>query len=93
MTEKYTRNCPKVRENLMFKEMDDGAIIYEPEKEICYSLNVTAAYIWSLCDGKNSIENMIASVKSYFTSFTVEPESAIQEVIDDFRKNDLLENL
>lgn len=82
---------PKVKETLLFKEMDDGAVIYEPAKEICYSLNSSSAYIWSLCDGNFSVHEIIDNVKQDFKEFHLDPQQAVIEIIKTFQNSHLIE--
>jgi hypothetical protein len=84
---------PKIKYTLLIKELDDGAVVYEPVKEICYSLNSTSAYIWSLCDGNNSVSDIIQAIKTDFIQFEIKPEAAVIDIIKDFQKNNLLENV
>jgi hypothetical protein len=67
-------------------------VVYEPVKEICYSLNSTSAYIWSLCDGNHSVSDILQAIKKDFKHFDIAPETAIKGIIKDFQKNNLLEN-
>ncbi len=82
---------PKGKKNLMFKELEDGGVIYEPEEEKCHSLNSTAAYIWSLCDGNHSITDILNMAKEDFITFKVNPKENINDIIKQFRELDLLE--
>ena len=91
MSKNSIKKYPKVKETLLFKEMDDGAVIYEPSEEKCYSLNSTSAYIWSLCDGTNSINEIINSIKSDFKKFELDPKNAVEQILLNFYNNNLLE--
>ena len=82
---------PISRENLLFKEMDDGGVIYEPALEKCHSLNATSAYIWSLCDGNYEIREIIEMIKNDFAEFTSAPEQAVEEIINKFEELNLLQ--
>jgi len=46
-----TRRC----DDLVARETDDGLAIYDQSQQIVHFLNVTAALIWSLCDGHHSV--------------------------------------
>ncbi len=82
---------PKSKARLLFKELDDGGVIYDPEKEQCHSLNTSSAYIWSLCDGKNSISEIISQIKADFSQFKIDPEEAVNTAIQTFSNLNLLE--
>ena len=81
---------PKSKPQLLFKELENGAVIYEPEKEVCHSLNASSAYIWSLCDGENTIIKIISQIKEDFSQFKIKPEEAVKTAIHKFSSLNLL---
>ena len=48
-------DIPNPRDNVLFRELDDGCVLYDPGNEKVHSLNVTAARIWCLIDGSRSL--------------------------------------
>lgn len=84
-------DTPKVRDDLLFKELDDGGVVYIPSTEECHSLNATSAYIWALCDGNHSINIIIDSIKEDFHAFDISPEDAVLSFLNDLDKKNLLE--
>ncbi|MBN2280616.1 MAG: PqqD family protein [Candidatus Marinimicrobia bacterium] len=82
---------PKTRENLLFKELEDGGVVYEPAMEKCHSLNASSAYIWSLCDGNFSVEEIINTIKKDFKKFDIDPEKAVVQILQKFEELKLLE--
>ncbi len=53
---------PKAREDVLFRELDDGCALYDPEKEKVHSLNLTAGFIWCLMDGSRSLEQIAGEI-------------------------------
>lgn len=88
---RLSRNLkPLARKNLLFRELDDGGVIYEPQSETIHSLNSTSAYIWALCDGTYSIKDIINSVQKNFKEFEADPEKEVYCILEKFQKLGLL---
>lgn len=83
---------PKVREDLLFKELDDGGVVYIPATDECHSLNATSAYIWALCDGKHSVGTIIDAIKRDFDTFDISPEDAVINLLRQLQDKNLIED-
>ncbi len=83
---------PKARPDLLFRELSDGGIIYEPQTDTIHSLNASAAFIWALCDGMHTISTIIALIKANFSQFESEPEYEVENIIEKFKRLKLLVN-
>ena len=70
---------PATKECIEIEKLDDGCILYDTEKEEVHSLNITAASIWTCCDGKHSIKDIATIMEECF-----EPKSKL--VIEDIIK-------
>ena len=81
---------PATKKCIEIEELDDGCILYDTEKDVAHSLNITAASIWTCCDGKHSIKKIATIVEGCF-----EPKnkSVLKEIIKSvsvFSKKELL---
>ncbi|MCK9484658.1 MAG: PqqD family protein, partial [Candidatus Marinimicrobia bacterium] len=76
---------PATRPDLLFRELNDGGVVYEYHSGALHSLNTTAAYIWSLCDGKHTVAEIIISIKQNFTRFETDPTSEVIKIIEKFQ--------
>ena len=81
---------PKVRDELSFRELDDGGLVYEAQGEKVHSLNRSAAYIWALCDGTYTIAEIINAIKTDFSEFSSDPAEEIQKILRQFSELGLL---
>ncbi|MFA4839792.1 MAG: PqqD family protein [Candidatus Neomarinimicrobiota bacterium] len=81
---------PCSRNHLLFKELDDGGVVYDPTTETIHSLNPSAAFIWILCDGNHSIREIIDSVRKHFQEFSANPETEIDQTLHQFFILDLI---
>jgi|SRR5947209_15935845 len=57
---------PAQIEGLDIKPADDGYIIYQPDQDRVHFLNPTAVFILELCNGKNSVEEIVELVKQAY---------------------------
>lgn len=81
---------PKARPDLLFKELADGGLIYEPQTDSLHSLNASSSFIWSLCDGEHTLNEIIQLIHNSFTQFTASPEEAVFTAIEQFHQLNLL---
>ena len=56
------------KDTLVARDIGDEEIIYDPDKKRIHILNKTGLFIWNLCDGQHSTEQIIAEV---FRSFSL----------------------
>ena len=81
---------PRVREDLQYRELEDGGVLYDTAAERIHTLNATAAYIWNCCDGSHSLVDIAAELQR---SLTIVPTTALQDVrqtISQFEQEGLL---
>ncbi|HDP68608.1 MAG TPA: PqqD family protein [Candidatus Marinimicrobia bacterium] len=83
---------PIQKDNILFKPLDDGAVLFEPETELVHTLNPSAAFIWVHCDGNHTIHDIIGLVKQNFRDFELDPEKAVPDVVNQFQGLDLLKS-
>ena len=55
-------DTPSARDDVLFRELDDGCVLYDPATEKVHSLNATAAFIWCLLDGERSLTDVAAEL-------------------------------
>ena len=48
-------DVPIPRDGVLFRELDDGCVLYDSQNEKVHSLNATAGFIWCLMDGARSL--------------------------------------
>jgi hypothetical protein len=74
----------KISDDLVSRKVDDDLLIVDQENGKIHQLNQTATFIWSLCDGKSSVEEI---VKKSFENFDIDENQISKDV------NTTLENL
>lgn len=68
---------PEQRPGLIVRDLDEEKLILDLTDERIHRLNVTASFIWNLCDGEKSSDDIVAEV---VTAFDVPHETAVQDV-------------
>jgi Coenzyme PQQ synthesis protein D (PqqD) len=68
---------PRVREDIQYRELEDGGVIYDTAAERIHTLNATAAYIWNCCDG---LHNLLEIASELQRNLAVIPGNALQDV-------------
>lgn len=81
---------PKTTQEILIKRLNDGAILYEPERDKIHTLNKTAAYIWTLCDGATTVGEIIDQIKIEFRDFKTEPDAAVKKTLDQLNNKGLI---
>lgn len=77
------------KENLVIQEVENEILIYDLKKNEAFCLNETSAFIWKMCDGKNSTVDISQAVKKKFK--TNIDDGFIWLALDQLKKNDLIE--
>ncbi|HXK58788.1 MAG TPA: PqqD family protein [Acidobacteriota bacterium] len=82
---------PETRQDLEYRELDDGGVVYDTAFERIHTLNATAAYIWNLCDGTRSVSEIAEGLHQ---ATGIHPDQALVDVVTllvDFRNQGLLQ--
>ena len=82
--------CPKGREDLLKRDLEDGCVLYDEKTSQVYTLNTTAALIWEYCDGQNTIEKIADEIAEVCGRSKDEMIEDVQKTIIDFNEKALL---
>jgi hypothetical protein len=72
--------CPKRIDGLEINQVEDGFMIYQPERDRVHYLNHTAVLILELCNGRNS-PCEIARLVQVAYGLLDPPEKEVNEVL------------
>ncbi len=81
---------PIKAENISQKDLKDGCVLYDANKGAVYTLNRTASFILTYCNGGNTIEEI---ARQSSLAFGLTPDKAMTDVISmvsALRKEELL---
>ncbi len=83
---------PRARDDLVFRPLDDEWMIFDPATDRLHALNLTAALIWTACDGEHDLAQIAADVARSFDPPT--PPAAVADdvcgTVARFRQEGLL---
>ena len=71
--------------------LSDDALLYVSEHEKGFTLNNTAKEIWKLCDGKNSVEDIIHNLNNRFECTESILREDVKKTIEQLYAESLLE--
>ena len=74
----------KVSDALVTRNVDEEVLIVDQERDKIHQLNLSAGFIWSQCDGNNSVEDIVTKT---FEKFDLDKDQIRKDV------NSTLENL
>ncbi|MBI2931094.1 MAG: PqqD family protein [Planctomycetes bacterium] len=86
-------NRPRGREDLLYQEVTDGGVLFDPDGEKVYVLNASAAFVWNCCDGAHSSEEMLDELAASLGPGAPDRTTLradIDKAIEHFRRNGLL---
>lgn len=75
---------------LVVQEMPDEVLVYDLDTNKAHCLNNSAAFIWSACDGKNTVMDIVKQFESNGRGKVT--EDFVWLAIDQLIENNLLEN-
>ena len=70
---------PTRQPNLLWRTVDDEVVILNRQTDQVHRLNVTASFIWDLCDGANTPDQIAARLAEGF-------DRTVEQVMDDVVK-------
>jgi SynChlorMet cassette protein ScmD len=73
------------------EELDDWAILFDPDSNVIFSLNPMGVYIWKCFDGNKTIRDILENLRSNCESVPDEAEAHLREFIKDLIKKGLAE--
>ncbi|HEX9729061.1 MAG TPA: PqqD family protein [Gemmatimonadales bacterium] len=57
---------PKGRAELVFRQLEDEWVIFDPASNRLHALNLTGALIWDYCDGDRTLREIAEVVRDAF---------------------------
>ena len=85
--------APKVREDFIFRPLDEEWVVYDPSGQQLHVLNHVAAMVWLSCTGDYSVEEIVDTVQEAFARQIQRNhiERDVVATVDEFAKKGLLE--
>ncbi len=81
---------PRTNPGVLYRELRTGCLLYHPGTSEIHALNLTAAYIWSCCDGEMDVAGIATQVAEACEVPLGDAQRDTQAVLKDFRAKKLL---
>jgi hypothetical protein len=82
---------PSKRSDVFERSLEDEAVLYDPSDSVMHTLNPVAVFIWKMCDGKHTPEDIARAVCEVYDA---DPDAVLKDVestLDEFRAKKLLQ--
>ncbi len=87
-----SKRLPCRKQNLTTKELGGEVMIYHEDHDTVHVLNETAALIWSLLDGRHTIDDLQCEVrKKFFVEDERDISGDVERAVKELRRQGLLE--
>jgi hypothetical protein len=73
-------------ENIIWRRIGDDVVVIKDDGLATHILNKTAAYIWELCDGKRSIDEIAVNLCERYDVSPEEARTDTRETIENLTK-------
>lgn len=81
---------PRANPTVLYRELRTGCVLYHPGTNEAHVLNLTAAYIWTCCDGRMDVAAIAADVARVCTLPLPEAQRDVKKALRDFHAKKLL---
>lgn len=77
---------PKKCEGFLAEQMDGEVVLLHPARNIIIHANETAALVWQLCDGMNTVDQMIVLLGSAYPEAREQIARDVPEIVQKLRE-------
>jgi hypothetical protein len=81
---------PVRRDDVICREEEFGAIIFDPQAGRMHKVNATGVLIWELCDGKTDTETIVQKIAEHEGESTESMNSAVEAFLKDMTERQLI---
>ena len=85
-------NTPLRKKETSFTEIEGDLVLYNPISDAYLVLNATAAFIWKLLDGSNSLDEIARAMSENFRVEREEAKQDLLELLKVLEEKELLDN-
>jgi hypothetical protein len=79
---------PFRNESCQMEELDDEILLYNPTNNKTLYINKSASVIWQLCDGRQSVQDIITMIQEAYPGNEAELESDVMATLENLLAND-----
>ncbi len=92
MALKLQNDPPKKCIGFLAEQMDGEVVLLHPARNVIIHANETAALVWQMCDGINTIEQIIEILRSVYPDASVQITKDVPDIIQRLRAQGALED-
>jgi PqqD family protein of HPr-rel-A system len=82
---------PRARDDVLFRQVDDEWVVFDPAANELHVLNLSAALIWSHCTGDHTPEAIAEALQEAYDIETEQAAADVRETLERFREAGLLD--
>lgn len=82
---------PQAREDVLFRQVDDEWVVFDPAANELHVLNLSAALVWSHCTGEHSPDQIAAALQDAYGIDLKQAAADVRAALDRFREAGLLD--
>ena len=71
------------------EELDDWAILFDPDTGNAFGLNPTGVYLWKLLDGTHTLDDMLVRLRESADEVPDEASDHVSEFVEELTKRGL----
>jgi hypothetical protein len=86
----HERSRPRIDPAILYRELRSGCLLYHPVTNEAHALNLTAAYIWSGCDGQRDVAGLAAHLAETCRLSFEDALNDVRLVLNEFHAKKLL---
>ena len=84
-------DVPRPNDGILFRELEDGCVLYDPHREMVHSLNMTAGAVWCLINGSRSIQEIADEISFMTKGGRAQVAGDVFQIIHKFVRQGLVE--
>ena len=73
------------------EEMDGEMVLFHPAKDIIIHANETAALVWQMCDGLNTVDQIVSILSDAYPEARAQIERDVPETVQKLRAQGALD--
>lgn len=82
-------DCPRAAEGLEINEVEDGLVVYDPQRDRVHHLNPTAGVVLTFCTGEIESTEMVSLLQAVY-ELPTPPADEVRDCLHQLRDEGLI---
>jgi hypothetical protein len=83
----------KQSKDVVFRQEREEAILFNPDNSDVIVINSTGCFIWDLCNGKNSLKDIVAQMVKHFNTTPEKAAEDLSAFLIDLEKREFIDQI